>query len=58
VVPDICRHEDAKLIVSRPDVIVLSEYVPLDLAIHVPVTWRDPVTGAGGQFKPYTDISS
>jgi hypothetical protein len=58
VVPDICRHEAANVNVSLPDVVVLSEYVPLDLAIQVPVTRRDPVTGAGAQFKPNTDMSS
>ena len=43
---------------SSPDVVVSSEYVPSALAVHVPVTWRDPVTGADGQPAPTSDRSS
>jgi hypothetical protein len=35
----------------------LSEYVPSDLAVHVPVTLRDPVIGADAQPIPKPDMS-
>jgi hypothetical protein len=38
VVPDIVRHEAGNMSCSLPDVVVLSEYVPSELAVHVPVT--------------------
>jgi hypothetical protein len=44
VVPEIFRHEAGNVSSSTPDVVVLSEYVPLDRAVHVPVTRSDPVT--------------
>src|SRR5262245_35634412 len=52
VVPEIIRHAAGNVICSVPEVVVLSEYVVFALAVNVPVTCRDPVTGAGGQFKP------
>jgi hypothetical protein len=58
VVPDIFRHEAGNVICSLPDVVVLSKYVPSDLAVHVPVTWRDPVTDADAHPRDNTDISS
>jgi len=58
VVPDNCRHEAGNVICSVPDVVVLSEYVPLALAVHVPVTWRAPVTVADVQLRPTTDMST
>ena len=58
VTPDIRRHAAGNVMVSLPVVVVLSVYVPSALAIQVPVTWRDPVTGAGKQVNPITDVSS
>ena len=55
---EMTRHEGASVNCSSPDVIVSSEYVPLALAVNVPVTWRDPVTGAIGQLAPATVRSS
>ncbi len=57
-VDEMTRHADANVICSLPDVSVLSEYVPSELAVNVPVTWRDPVTGADGQPAPINDRSS
>ena len=57
-VDEMTRHEGASVNCSSPDVIVSSEYVPLALAVNVPVTWRDPVTGADGQLAPATVRSS
>jgi hypothetical protein len=37
---------------SSPVVVVLSEYVPSELAVHVPVTCKEPVTGALAQPAP------
>jgi hypothetical protein len=58
VLPDTCRHVAGNVICSAADVVVLSEYVPLALPVHVPVTWRDPVTGADVQPIPTTDMST
>jgi hypothetical protein len=51
------KHDAGNVSCSVPDVVVLSEYVPPDFAVHVPVTWRDPVTDAE-QFRPIPDRSS
>ena len=51
-VDEIIRHADPNVNCSSPDVVVLSVYVPSELTVHVPVTWRDPVTGADGQPAP------
>ena len=56
-VDEMIRHDAAKVNCSSPDVVVLSEYVPSELAVHVPVTWREPVTGADGQPAP-TNVRS
>ncbi len=44
---------------SCPEVTVSSEYVPSERPVHVPVTRRDPVTGAEEQpdAKPKADRS-
>jgi hypothetical protein len=47
-VDETVRHELDNVKVIEPVVIVLSEYVPFVLAVHVPVTLRDPVTGTFG----------
>jgi hypothetical protein len=47
-VDETVRHEGDNGKVIEPVVIVLSEYVPFVLAVHVPVTLRDPVTGTFG----------
>jgi hypothetical protein len=39
------RHAALNGNVMEPVVVVLSAYVPLALAVHVPVTCRDPATG-------------
>jgi hypothetical protein len=57
-VEEITRHEGSNVNVSVPVVVVLSEYVPSELAVHVPVTSRDPVTGADEQSMPINDTSS
>ena len=57
-VEEITRHEASNVICSSPDVTVLSVQVPLALAVHVPITWREPVTGADGQPAPTNDRSS
>ena len=57
-VDEMTRHEGASVNCSSPDVIVSSEYVPSALAVNVPVTARDPVTGADGQLAPATVRSS
>jgi hypothetical protein len=44
-VDETVRHEVASGKVIEPVVIVLSEYVPSALAVQVPVTFSDPVTG-------------
>src|SRR5450432_3879700 len=50
------RQEGAKVNCSSPVVVVLSEYVPSALAVHVPVTCKDPVTGAVAQPAPINII--
>ena len=57
-VDEMTRHEGANVNCSSPEVIVLSEYVPSALAVHVPDTWSDPVTGTDGQPAPASDRSS
>ena len=57
-VDETTRHDGASANCSLPDVVVLSEYVPSELAVHFPVTWRDPVTGTDAQPKPNNDRSS
>lgn len=57
-VDDRVRHEGASVNSSLPVVVVPSRYVPSEFAVHVPVTWRDPVTGADGQPNPYIDRSN
>jgi hypothetical protein len=49
---EMTRQEAANVNCSSPDVVVLSEYVPSALAVHVPVTCMDPVTGADAQPAP------
>jgi hypothetical protein len=56
-VDEMTRHDGPNVNCSSPDVIVLSEDVPSALAVHVPVTWRDPVTGAEGHPAPTNDRS-
>lgn len=56
-VDEITRHEGAKVNCSLPVVSVLSEYVPSALAVQVPVTCSDPVTGAEGQPAPTSERS-
>jgi hypothetical protein len=45
-VDDSTRHEEFSVNCSCPVVVVPSVYVPSALAVQVPVTWSDPVTGA------------
>jgi len=52
VVPDICMHDGANVNCSLPVVVVLSTNDPSDLAVNVPLTWRDPATGADVQPIP------
>jgi hypothetical protein len=47
-VDETTRHEEDNGKVIEPVVIVLSEYVPSALAVHVPVTFSDPVAGTFG----------
>jgi hypothetical protein len=42
---DTDRHMGANGKVMEPVVMLSSVYVPSPLAVHVPVTWREPVTG-------------
>ena len=44
-VDETVKHELDNGKVIEPVVSVLSEYVPLALAVQVPVTFSDPVTG-------------
>jgi hypothetical protein len=44
VVPEKLRHAATNASCSLPVVVVLSVYVPSELALHFPETWRDPVT--------------
>ncbi len=57
-VDDNTRHDAANVNCSLPDVVVLSEYVPSELAVHVPDTWSDPVTGSDAQLVFSNDRSS
>src|SRR5689334_17958093 len=56
-VDEITRHEGASVNRSSPVVIVSSVYVPSALAVNVPVTASEPVTGAVGQPAPTSDRS-
>jgi hypothetical protein len=58
VVPDTIRHEAGNENCSVPDVVVLSKYLPSEVAVHVPVTWRSPVTLPDRQPNPTIDMSS
>ena len=51
------RHEAANGNVMEPVVVVLSVNVPPELAVHVPVVWRDPVTGTVAQPISSSDTS-
>src|SRR5690349_24862599 len=57
-VDEITRQEGASVNCSSPVVTVSSTYVRLALAVSVPVTVSEPVTGAVGQPAPATDRSS
>jgi hypothetical protein len=58
LVPESIWQSDGKLITSLPDVVVLSVYFPVEeSAVHVPVTWRDPVIDATWQPRPQSDMS-
>ena len=52
-VDDRTRQPGANWNSTLPDVVVPSVYVPSALAVHVPVTCRDPLTGADAQAKPF-----
>ena len=53
------RHVAGNWICTSPVVVVWSEYDPSVLAVHVPVTWRDPpVTVEDLQSIPRADMSS
>lgn len=54
---EITRHFGAKVKCSSPVVIVLSRYVPSDLAVNVPVTAKEPVIGAEQPGAPTGDKS-
>ena len=56
-VDEMTRHDGPNVNCSSPVVVVLSEYVPSALAVHVPVTWRAPVTGADGHPAPTSERS-
>src|SRR5579863_584377 len=56
-VDEMTRHEDPNVNCSAPEVSVSSEYVPSALTVQVPVTCRDPVTGADGQPAPTRERS-
>src|SRR5450432_2395632 len=55
-VDEMTRQEGAKVNCPSPVVVVLSVYVPSALAVHVPVTCNDPVTGAVAQPAPINII--
>jgi hypothetical protein len=42
--PDSVKQAAGRASCSVPVVVVLSVNVPSELAVQVPVTWRDPVT--------------
>src|SRR4051794_11780568 len=48
-VDEITRHDGPSVNCSVPDVTVASVVVPSAFAVHVPLTWSEPVTGAVGQ---------
>jgi hypothetical protein len=52
MVPEMFKHMAASASCTVPVVVVLSEYVPLELPVHVPDTWSDPVTDADAQPTP------
>ena len=54
-VDEITRQAGANVNCSSPVVTVPSEYVPSALAVNVPVTVREPVTGADAQPAPAKD---
>ena len=56
-VDEMTRQTGASVNCSSPVVVVSSEYVPSALAVNVPVTCSDPVTGADGQPAPTSDRS-
>lgn len=56
-VPDTLRHELGSAMCSTPVAVVLSENVPFALAVQVPVTCSEPVTGAESHSKP-NDLKS
>src|SRR5678810_258311 len=56
-VDEITRHPGASANCTLPVVVVSSAYVPFALAVNVPVTCRDPVTGVDGQPAPTSDRS-
>src|SRR5580698_76649 len=56
-VDEMTKQAGAKASRSVPVVVVASVYVPSALAVQVPVTWRDPLTGAEGQPAP-TNVRS
>jgi len=57
VVPDTFRHTGATVISAVPDVVVLSVYVPSDLALQVPLTFSDAETVMVVQPIPSPDAS-
>ncbi len=54
-VDEITRQEASNVKFSAPVVVVLSVYVPSELAVHVPVTRRDPVMGTDPQAIPISE---
>lgn len=57
-VDEITRQDGPSVNCSSPVVVVLSVYVPSALAVNVPVTASEPVTGADGQPAPTSERSS
>ena len=51
------RHEEVNGNVMVPVVVVLSVNVLSEFAVHVPVAWRDPVTGTVAQPISSNDTS-
>lgn len=51
VVPEIFKHGAGNVITASPDVVVPSVYVPLELAVQVPLTLREPVIVALLQLR-------
>ena len=54
-VDEITRQEAFNVKFSTPVVVVLSVYVPSELAVHVPVTSRDPLIGTDPQAIPISE---